>query len=97
MEKKAKKTLVLQRDISDCGVACLLSAIRYFDGNNNLENLRKLSGTDGMGTTLLGLIQSSENVGIDAEGFEAEIEHLIDLKGLCILHLTLEKILNISF
>ncbi|MBC6111774.1 peptidase domain-containing ABC transporter [Pedobacter fastidiosus] len=91
MEKKAKRTLVIQQDISDCGVACLLSAIRYFDGNNNLENLRKLSGTDGMGTTLLGLCQSSEKTGIDAEGFEAEIEHLINLKELSILHLTLEN------
>lgn len=91
MEKKAKQTLVLQQDISDCGVACLLSAIRYFDGNNNLENLRKLSGTDGMGTTLLGLMQGAEQLGIDAEGFEAEIKHLVSLKELSILHLTLDN------
>lgn len=91
MEKKAKQTLVLQQDISDCGVACLLSSIRYFDGNNNLDNLRRLSGTDGMGTTLLGLCRGAENVGIDAEGFEAEIEHLINLKELSLLHLTLEN------
>ena len=91
MEKKAKQTLVLQQDISDCGVACLLSSIRYFDGNNNLDNLRRLSGTYGMGTTLLGLCEGAENVGIDAEGFEAEIEHLINLKELSLLHLTLEN------
>lgn len=91
MEKKARKSLVLQQDVSDCGVACLLSAIRFFEGNNNLDNLRKLSGTDRAGTTLLGLIQGSEKVGIDAEGFEAEIEHLIDLKELSILHLTFEN------
>jgi len=91
MEKKAKQTLVLQQDISDCGVACLLSSIRYFDGDNNLDNLRRLSGTDGMGTTLLGLCQSAENVGIDAEGFEAEIEDLVSLKELSLLHLTLEN------
>lgn len=89
MERKAKNTLFLQQDISDCGVACLLSAIRYFDGNNNLENLRTISGTDGKGTTLLGLCQASEKVGIDAEGFEAELKHLIDLKELSILHLNL--------
>lgn len=91
MEKKAKQTLVLQQDISDCGVACLLSAIRYFDGNNSLENLRNLSGTTGTGTTLLGLCQSAQKIGIDAEGFEALMEHLKDLTELSILHVTLEN------
>jgi len=91
VEKKAKQTLVLQQDISDCGVACLLSAIRYFDGNNSLENLRNLSGTTGTGTTLLGLCQSAQKIGIDAEGFEALMEHLKDLTELSILHVTLEN------
>jgi len=91
MERKAKKTFVLQQDISDCGVACLLSAIRYFDGNNNIEHLRRLSGTDGLGTSLLGLCQSADKIGIAAEGFEGEVEHLMELKELSILHLTLEN------
>ncbi len=91
MERKAKRTFVLQQDISDCGVACLLSAIRYFEGNNNIENLRRLSGTDGLGTSLLGLCQSADKVGITAEGFEGEVKHLIELKELSIIHLTLEN------
>ncbi len=91
MINKAKRTFILQQDESDCGVACLLSAVRYFEGNNNLENLRKLSGTDGFGTTLLGLIQCAETIGITAEGFEAELEHLFDLKQLSLLHLALEN------
>lgn len=91
MISKAKRTFTLQQDESDCGVACLLSAIRYLEGNNNLENLRKLSGTDVFGTTLLGLTQCAEAVGITAEGFEAEVEHLFDLKQLSLLHLTLEN------
>jgi len=91
MERKAKQTFILQQDISDCGVACLLSAIRYFEGNNSLENLRRQSGTDSLGTSLLGLCQGARKVGITAEGFEAEVEHLIALKELTILHLTLEN------
>ena len=91
MQKKAKKTLVLQQDSSDCGVACLLSAIRYFDGNNSLENLRALSGTTGMGTTLLGLRQGAQKAGLDATGFEVDPAYLKYLKEITILHMVLES------
>lgn len=88
---KVKKTLVLQQDNSDCGVACLLSAIQYFNGSGNLEHLRKISGTDGNGTTLLGLCEGAEKSGMAAEAFEAELEHLIALNELCLLHIKLEN------
>jgi ABC-type bacteriocin/lantibiotic exporter with double-glycine peptidase domain len=91
MITKAKKTLVLQQDSSDCGVACLLSAIQYFNGTSNLEHLRKVSGTDGNGTTLLGLCEGAEKSGIAAEAFEAELEHLIAIDELCLLHVKLEN------
>ncbi len=91
MITKAKKTLVLQKDSSDCGVACLLSAIQYFNGSSNLEHLRRLSGTDGNGTTLLGLCEGAEKSGIVAEAFEAELEHLRALNELCLLHVKLEN------
>ena len=32
--KELNKTFVLQHDASDCGVACLLSIIRYYGGSN---------------------------------------------------------------
>lgn len=91
MINKARRTLVLQHDTSDCGVSCMLSIIRYFGGDNNLENLRRISGTDSEGTTLLGLLQCTNEIGLISEAFEAEIEHLKDLKDLGILHVTLEN------
>lgn len=53
--KRIEKTIVLQHDASDCGVACLLSLIRYYDGEISLAGLREISGTTKQGTTLLGL------------------------------------------
>lgn len=91
MKNKVSKTLVLQQDSSDCGVACLLSSVRYFGGNDSLEHLRKVSGTDGNGTTLLGLCEGAEKVGIAAEAFEAEPAHLMALEELCLLHIKLES------
>lgn len=47
-KKHIKNTFVLQHDQSDCGVACLLSVIQYYEGSNSLETLRELSGTTRM-------------------------------------------------
>ena len=88
---KQKYPLILQHDQSDCGVACLLTLIQYHGGNNNLENLRRLSGTNTTGTTLLGLYQAANQLGFSAEGCEADIPALIEHGRPCILHVTLEN------
>ncbi len=82
---------MLQHDQSDCGVACLLSLIRYYEGNHKLERLRELSGTSKQGTTLLGLYQAANKVGFKAEGNEADIKSLIDLNQPAILHLVIDN------
>ena len=89
--KLLNKSLVLQHDQSDCGVACLLSLIQYYEGNNTLEKLRELSGTTRQGTTLLGLYQAANNLGFTASGNEADIQALIDHKEPLILHVVIDK------
>ena len=54
------------------------------------EKLVKLSGTDVSGTTLLGLYQAANTVGLEAEGLEGNIEELSSLDNPAILHFTLE-------
>jgi len=85
--KQIKKTMVLQQDISDCGVACLLSLIQYYGGENSLEKLRELSGTSKQGTSLLGLYQAANQIGFNAQGCEADIEALIEHKQPVVLHI----------
>ncbi len=81
----------LQQGQSDCGVACLLSILRFHGGEMKLERLRELSGTDKQGTTLLGLYQAANQIGFTAEGMEAEsIENLSELINPTILHVVLE-------
>lgn len=88
--KQLLKTFELQHDQSDCGVACLLSLIKYYQGNGSLEKLRELSGTTKQGTTLLGLYQAANQLGFTAQGNEADIQALIDHKHPLILHVILE-------
>ena len=88
--KELNKTFVLQHDASDCGVACLLSIIRYYGGSTTLQYLRELSGTTKQGTTLLGLYQAAGQVGFDAKGCETDILSLKEHGSPVILHLVLD-------
>jgi ATP-binding cassette, subfamily C, bacteriocin exporter len=89
--KKLQKSLSLQHDQTDCGVACLQTLVRYYGGDINLERLRELSGTSRTGTTLLGLYQVANQIGFIAEGCEADIPALIEHNQAVILHLTLQN------
>ena len=89
--KHIKKTHTLQLDQSDCGVACLLSIIKLYNGNQSIEKLRELSGTTKEGTTMLGLYQVAIQLGFTSEGYEANIQTLIDHKQPVILHVLIEN------
>jgi len=89
--KQLNKSFVLQHDQSDCGVACLLSLIQYYQGTNALEKLRELSGTTRQGTTLLGLYQAANQIGFNAQGNEADIQAIVDHKAPLILHVVIEE------
>jgi ATP-binding cassette subfamily B protein len=89
--KHIQKTHTLQLDQSDCGVACLLSIIKLYGGNQSLETLRQLSGTTIIGTTLLGLYQSANQLGFTAAGCKADIPSLIDCEQAVILHTLIEN------
>ena len=89
--KKAKKSLKLQHDQADCGIACLASVLNFYGAIVSFEALRKESGTTQLGTNLLGLSQGAKKFGLSAEGFQAEPVHLIELKEPAILHVLINK------
>lgn len=89
--KQIKGSIVLQQDQSDCGVACLLSIIQLYGGTQSLERLRELSGTTKQGTTLLGLYQAANSLGLTAEGNEADIKALVEHGQPVILHVVIDK------
>jgi len=89
--KQLEKTHIRQIDQSDCGVACLLSVIKYYEGNNSLEKLREISGTTKQGTTLLGLYQAANQLGFTTQGNEADIQALIDHGEPLILHVLINN------
>ena len=87
-----KRNFVYQHDQTDCGVACLLNVVRYFDGDRSLEKLRELSGTNLTGTTLLGLYQCANQIGLKAEAYKYNLDDLTNLKAPCILHFNINNL-----
>jgi ATP-binding cassette, subfamily C, bacteriocin exporter len=89
--KKVKKNFIFQQGQSDCGVACLLSLIKFYGGHTTLEHLRNSSGTSINGTTLLGLYQAANKLGFNSQGCEADIASLISHKEPLILHVLINN------
>jgi ATP-binding cassette, subfamily C, bacteriocin exporter len=92
--KKIKKYSILQHDSSDCGAACLASVIKYHGGNTTIEEIRNISGTTQVGSTMLGLYQAAKQCGMDATGYEASIKDIIEYDNVLVMHVTPEKGLN---
>ncbi|WP_369752767.1 peptidase domain-containing ABC transporter [Flavobacterium sp. WC2409] len=84
--KDIQKTHTSQLDQYDCGVACLLSIIKFYKGSNTLEKLRELSGTNKQGLTLLGLYEAAQKTGFTAEGYLIDLQTLKAHNEPLILH-----------
>lgn len=82
-----RKTFTKQISQYYCGLACLSSIIKYHGGESSQEKLRESSGTTLQGTSLLGLYQSARSLGLDAKGYEADIENLKKTENPAILHI----------
>ena len=91
MRIKFKKLHQQQQDESDCGIICLKIILNYFKSNLSLELLREYSGTTKSGTTMLGLLQCAQKIGLEAKGFEATIDNLKENNKIAILHTVLDE------
>ena len=51
--------VVKQEGLKDCGVCCLLSIIRHYQGNIPLEVLRELTNTTRNGVSAYNLVEAA--------------------------------------
>jgi ATP-binding cassette, subfamily C, bacteriocin exporter len=77
-----KNICVKQRDIKDCGAACLQSIIRYYDGYVSLEKIRQDTCITKDGITAYNLIVAAKKYGFDAYGIKLNTS---DLKNKAII------------
>lgn len=88
---KISMKIVLQDGISDCGICCLLSIIKYYNGSVSKEYLREITNTTKNGVTAFNLLEASKKLGFEALALNGEIER-IDANNLpCIAHVIINK------
>lgn len=89
--KHITKTFTKQHSQFYCGLACLVSFVKYYGGETTQEKLREESGTTLNGTSLLGLYQAAKKLGFETGGYEADLKTLKDQREPVILHILKEE------
>jgi len=87
---KSKKA-IQQRDITDCGAACLVSIAAHYHLELPVSRIRQFAGTDKRGTNVLGLIEAAERIGFQAKGAKGTLDSLQKIPLPAIAHLVLKN------
>ena len=86
-----RKIKVKQRDITDCGAACLMSVSAYYDLLIPLSKIRQYANTDKKGTNVLGMVEAAEKLGFVAKGVKGNYDALLKIPKPAIAHLHLKE------
>jgi ATP-binding cassette, subfamily C, bacteriocin exporter len=82
---------IKQRDITDCGAACLASIAAHYQLQIPVSRIRQYAGTDKRGTNLLGLIEAAEKLGFQAKGAKGALDSLTKIPLPAIAHVILKN------
>ena len=85
---------VKQRDITDCGAACLASVAAYYNLKIPVSRIRQIAGTDKKGTNVLGLVEAARKMGFWAKGVRGEWESIFKIPKPAIAHIVVNKVLH---
>lgn len=88
------KIKVKQRDITDCGAACLASVAAYYKMGMPVARIRQYAGTDKKGTNVLGIITAAQKLGFAAKGVRGEWESLFKIPKPAIAHVIVKEVLQ---
>jgi len=86
-----QKTRIQQRDITDCGAACLASVAMHYNLQLPVSRIRQYAGTDKQGTNVLGLIEAAEKLGFQIKAAKGQLESLAKIPLPAIAHVVLKN------
>ena len=84
-------TLIKQRDITDCGAACLASISAFYKLKLPVARIRQLASTDTKGTNVLGLIEAAGKLGFEAKGVRGTVDSLNKIPLPAVGHIVVKK------
>ncbi|NOS55175.1 MAG: peptidase domain-containing ABC transporter [Cyclobacteriaceae bacterium] len=85
---------IKQRDITDCGAACLASIAAHYELQLPVARIRQLASTDKKGTNVLGMIEAAEKLGFQAKGVKGPFESLFKIPKPAIAHVIIKEVLH---
>lgn len=83
---RARVRLVRQTEIAECGLACLTMVAGYHGLDVNLSAMRRRFPASLRGSSLRGLMDVAERIGLSPRGLKLNLEALPRLKLPCVLH-----------
>lgn len=86
--------VVRQYQVADCGPASLVAVVEFFGGRTSTTKARLLCGTNEGGTTLLGLREGAEALGLKASGATGSFDDLQTVELPCIAHVARNGLLH---
>ncbi len=86
-----KRVQIQQRDITDCGAACLASIAAFYKLKIPVSQIRQYAGTDKRGTNVLGLVEAAELLGFQVKGVKGTFESLSKIPLPAIAHINIEN------
>nr|WP_294900543.1 peptidase domain-containing ABC transporter [uncultured Pedobacter sp.] len=82
---------IKQRDLTDCGAACLASIAAHYKLKLPVARIRQMAGTDKKGTNVLGMIEASQKMGFEAKGVKGPFESLFKIPLPAIAHIVVKE------
>ena len=82
---------VKQRDITDCGAACLASIASHYKLEMPVARIRQIAGTDTKGTNVLGMVTAAEKLGFSAKGVRGNLDALSNIPLPAVAHLVIKR------
>jgi len=82
---------IKQRDITDCGAACLASVASFFNLQLSIASIRQMASTDKKGTNVLGMVTAAEKLGFVAKGVKGDRNSLNKIPLPTIAHVIIKN------
>lgn len=84
-------TRVKQRDVTDCGAACIASVASYYKLFLPVARIRQLASTDQRGTNIRGLTVALNALGFETRAVKGDLAGLFEIPKPAIAHTRNEK------
>lgn len=87
---------VKQEGQMECGVACILMLIKYYNGYISTNKLKVMTKTTNCGTTVFNMVKALREIGFTADGVECDFNLLIKNNNMmpCISHVIINRSYN---